>query len=710
MKESKGKETFKKPFLFLGLAFVALGCTLGFSSLAWFATPATSATVTGMEGEATGSYFESGVGTESDPYIIANAKQLYYFAWLQDMGFFNAATTTVTSEDGSTKPKIQTTYFKIKDGLTTIDASAYTLPPVGIEKYPFVGNFDANNCTITGLTISNKIGTGYIEEDKYPTLLDTANTRLTKDEFNSTSQASIVGFFGIIGQYNSIPSATYDSDANEVKNLYLDEITIKTTDKSNLLIGIFAGYANGLIDNCGVHYAKFDINRATSKIDGFNKVSEYSLIGSYNKTKFKWETTSGGSSGGDAGYGTSTNIRSLHTFLTKFSLTTDGSDGVIKSGMAIPFQPDSNVSISEKSGTIAVGGRTVTNASTIATNSSATNIGYYVGGDTSSFDSATSMRILKDHYNSSNINFDNIQVSSSNSDVTSVPDRVKTYLKNVVSGDTLQGYSVLRMSTANNLGITMLRDTGYYGIESGKVGSYQGNILVPNNCIWVAPQQAGTFEFVCTTENTSASYIYIWKLKRSDPGNYSSSLSTPDLDKQAFKFGGDSSIEAVGMTLYGASNPYKSYYYGTPINQDDIDDGVEFAITFAMGSSALYIVYIDIGSDSGSSSGETTTTRTLNTTFDWVTKENNALTKIKNADGSEIVGNTYNKSEVFFEIGDTEISRTFSWRRTTVDGETLVLYYEQYTPTTATAVMSAVGKSGKSNKAENGDCEAKAAA
>ena len=117
---------------------------------------------------------------------------------------------------------------------------------------------------------------------------------------------------------------------------------------------------------------------------------------------------------------------------------------------------------------------------------------------------------------------------------------------------------------------------------------------------------------------------------------------------------------------------------------------------------------MDIGAENGDGdSGSETDTRTLISNFDFVTKENNVLTKIKNADGSEITGNTYTKSEVFFEIDETDISRTFSWRRTTLDNETLVLYYEQYTSTTATTVISAIG-SGKSNKAKDGNCEAKA--
>ena len=30
-----------------------------------------------------------------------------------------------------------------------------TLPPIGTEIFPFLGNFDGNNCTISNFTISN---------------------------------------------------------------------------------------------------------------------------------------------------------------------------------------------------------------------------------------------------------------------------------------------------------------------------------------------------------------------------------------------------------------------------------------------------------------------------------------------------------------------------------------------------------------------------
>ena len=334
MKEDTKKWIVNKPAFFLGLSFILVGCTLGISSLAWLASPKTNANIEDMTGEATGSYFEKGDGTESNPYGIANAKQLYYFSWLQDMGYFN--------EVDSKTNTVPTTYFELMDD---IDASGYVLPPCGTETYPFVSNFDAKNYTISNLTISNTIETDYITQ--YPTRLDgkvNGSDETGVEQFNG--QAAIVGFFGIIGEYTD-GSISYDSSANKVTNLYLDNLTIKTK-KSNLLVGIFAGYVNGLIDNCGVHYAKMDIDGASSAIAGkFSNVSSYTLIGAYNTTKYKWDEDPDG--GGDVGYGTSTDIRALYDEMTRLNLV-EKTTGVIDKSTALPFRAAEDSELSGGSG------------------------------------------------------------------------------------------------------------------------------------------------------------------------------------------------------------------------------------------------------------------------------------------------------------------------------------------------------------------------
>ena len=171
--------------------------------------PQTSASITGITGEATGSYFsavngDKALGTKEYPYGIENAKQLYYFSWLQDMGFFNEDKKGKTNDDGTETGDgvIDACYFVL---MNDINAGEYILPPCGISKYPFVGNFDGNNCVIKNLRVSNSISEGQITN--YPKTLDSDNERLTKDEFNSSP--AIVGFFGIIGKY--VADISYDT-------------------------------------------------------------------------------------------------------------------------------------------------------------------------------------------------------------------------------------------------------------------------------------------------------------------------------------------------------------------------------------------------------------------------------------------------------------------------------------------------------------------
>ena len=647
MKEDTKKWIVNKPAFFLGLSFILVGCTLGISSLAWLVSPKTNANIEDMTGEATGSYFEKGDGTESNPYGIANAKQLYYFSWLQDMGYFN--------EVDSKTSTVPATYFELMDD---IDASGYALPPCGTETYPFVSNFDAKNYTISNLTISNTIETDYITQ--YPARLDgkvNGSDETGVEQFNN--QAAIVGFFGIIGEYTD-NSISYDSSANKVTNLYLDNLTIKTK-KSNLLVGIFAGYVNGLIDNCGVHYAKMDIDGATSKINGFNYVSEYTLIGSYNKTKYKWDQDSGSGSGGDLGYGTSTDIKALHNSLIDNGLN-DGTTGKISKNTALPFRYENTTIVKGSGDTESVivyqGSSTKkvsfkpSNYSTYKASTKGNNIGYYSG------------EVKTYQISSLDYNVDDFGIQSGsgyntqNAYLKTPPDDVLEYLKE-------NGNYLIRLNSGTEY--DDIRHWSFNYIHNAQVGSWTGNLLIPTNGIWVAPKESGKFKFVFYNQSYSKGGsvgLLFMMLKRVTPGDYSSPFYTYS--------------SASGIS-YSCKYGYFEY---------DASTDCEYFITFYTNKSsddAPYIAYMDIGTEGGS--GDTPSdTRTLITNFDFVTKENNVLTKIKNADGTAIEGNTYTKSDIFFEIDDTTMTRTFAWRRTTADGKVAVLYYDSVSTTVVTPV------------------------
>jgi hypothetical protein len=290
----KNKANTTKPILFVGIALLTLGCALGATSLAWFVQPQTTKEVSGMTGEAIGSYFDHGNGTESDPYAIKTSQQLYYFNWLQDLGKFN-------EQDSSGNYK--QVYFEL---LNDIDASGKILPPAGTTTYPFIGNFNGGGYKISNLTISNN------ETD-----LKTTGWPSGADD-KVSGNMSIVGFFGIIGEYEGDAEVSgYTVDVNKVQDLYFDDLKIETCTDSTL-VGLIAGYVNGNIEDCGVRKGYFDFQKSgvsvisSGALSGNDKLSQYSLIGAYNSNHFSYSgKPSSGGSGTDNDWGGSIDIASL---------------------------------------------------------------------------------------------------------------------------------------------------------------------------------------------------------------------------------------------------------------------------------------------------------------------------------------------------------------------------------------------------------------
>ncbi|MCR5837873.1 MAG: hypothetical protein K6G88_15350 [Lachnospiraceae bacterium] len=234
------------------------------------------------------SYFESGDGTSSAQFIdgthgtddsgcafeIKYPVQLYYFAWLQALGYFNIP------NDGENT--INQVYFYLSSDL---DMTGYVLPEIGTEEYPFVGNFDGNGHTISNLTVQNVTTTS----DSSTTLTD------IPDEI---ANSEIVGFFGVVGSlYTSGANSgtvngavdsdgsfvatagyTYSSLVNEIKNFTIDNVTIKT-ETDNALIGAIAGYVNGNVSNSACSDIMLKIKDHTSTIGITSAISDYSLVG-----------------------------------------------------------------------------------------------------------------------------------------------------------------------------------------------------------------------------------------------------------------------------------------------------------------------------------------------------------------------------------------------------------------------------------------------
>ena len=292
----------KKAGIIVLILTLLLGVVLP-ASLAWLANR--SQVDVGINGYVHKSYFESGDGSgryqynvsysvvdgvevaergtddEDQPlttdtgcaFEIKYPVQLYYFAWLQYLGYFNQPSGVGTA--------IDQLYFYLSADL---DMTGWTLPPIGTSVYPFVGNFDGNGHTVSNLTVQNV--------ETSTTLAETAS--MTDLPVDLVENAEIIGFFGVIGSLNNegtvngaeeglgdfVPTAgyTYSTLINEVKNFTIDGFTVNT-ETNNALIGAVAGYVNGTVSNTAVSDTDIVVDTNTGVLTYTEKVSDYALVG-----------------------------------------------------------------------------------------------------------------------------------------------------------------------------------------------------------------------------------------------------------------------------------------------------------------------------------------------------------------------------------------------------------------------------------------------
>ena len=206
-------------------------------------------------------YFEGGNGTKEDPYQIASPIQLYYFAWLQYLGYFN-------TEDKDDNDEIDTFYFVLNNDIDMHEVNSdgelieYILPPIGTTDNPFIGNFDGCGYTVKNATVENL----------YSSLIEPPE-QTTEENFEGVE---IIGFFGVVGEIEH--NYDYDTSANEVKNLVLENLTVKTQTKQSL-IGLVAGYVNGIVDCVGIMGGTVNIVNGVEALSFTANISDYSLIG-----------------------------------------------------------------------------------------------------------------------------------------------------------------------------------------------------------------------------------------------------------------------------------------------------------------------------------------------------------------------------------------------------------------------------------------------
>ena len=195
-------------------------------------------------------------GGSGGPYQIDNATQLYNFAWLQYLGYFND----------------KATYFVLTND---IDVSDLVLPPIGTASSPFIGYFDGNGHTISGLNISNdktKLNNTDVDGNKF----NIPYQALENDEL--TDPAEIVGFFGVVGEIDDEYQAS--SFVPTVKNLKLSGTNIESKTAASLS-GIAAGYVNGIMEDVVVSGTS-TITNAENNVTPLSytgNLSDYALVG-----------------------------------------------------------------------------------------------------------------------------------------------------------------------------------------------------------------------------------------------------------------------------------------------------------------------------------------------------------------------------------------------------------------------------------------------
>ena len=207
----------------------------------------------GITSEVSKAYFE-GEGTEESPFLIAQPVQLYYFAWLQDMGYYNDDGTNAAN--GYMEAPV---YFKVTANL---DMTGYTLPAIGTADQPFMGVFDGDYHVISNLTVTNA-DTVYQQPAHTDDILG----------------AQIVGFFGVIGALD--PAYVYDSVTPTAQNFALSNVTVRTDDPTDdvSLIGIVAGYVNGVVENVLVADCTVAIASGIGALAYTTNQSDYTLVG-----------------------------------------------------------------------------------------------------------------------------------------------------------------------------------------------------------------------------------------------------------------------------------------------------------------------------------------------------------------------------------------------------------------------------------------------
>ena len=173
-----------------------------------------------------------GEGTKDQPYLITSAEELAGLAYLVNNG----------TEDYASANYLQT---------TNINLGSHYWKPIGFtEDYPFRGNYDGGNHTVSGLV------------------------------FDETQQLSACGLFGIVG--TNLNPESYEDLLPEIKNLGIvgPAITFYGVLNGAIIGGSFElpeGMAGAKLTNC-YNEADLEVRGALAYVGGLFGVLEYLSI------------------------------------------------------------------------------------------------------------------------------------------------------------------------------------------------------------------------------------------------------------------------------------------------------------------------------------------------------------------------------------------------------------------------------------------------
>lgn len=281
-------------------------------------------------GSAKASYFGGGDGSsEEKAYVISSSTHFYNLAWLQYLGYFNAA-------GGANNGRLQS-YFKLTKNIDMSElqrnGTVSALPPIGTEQYPFIGNFNGDGHKIDNVFVSNLMSDLIVRPTTYKTATDDNNNEVLAvygTAGTTTKTVNIVGLFGVTGDYGvsavakgvvsgsneytnkfkdslSLPTAATTSGADEVyygvmkvENLYTDNLSVKSAS-SKTLVGLAAGYASASLSNVGVYRCSITVNAGATGLSDSAPLSNYSILGDYNDAVITWNEKPSGGGGGGSG-------------------------------------------------------------------------------------------------------------------------------------------------------------------------------------------------------------------------------------------------------------------------------------------------------------------------------------------------------------------------------------------------------------------------